>query len=341
MLASTSYGTAVAIRESDGSLWTWGSDHLGDGLWSKEVDKPTKLEGTSGFIGVAAGSRHVLALRDDGTVWGWGDNKSGQLGFKEDGFVQGDSYNKVQLIPKQNPVLKNIVSIAAGVDISAALDANGHVWVWGSASGGDGIMPKNIITDTHIVNVRAGGWNGVVALLKDNGDAVVFAGKNGFLDENSRFEVGNGKLGMAGRVVDMSFDGNSFFALSEYGHVYSYGSNTMGDLGLGDIHDRKTFSMIKSFGRINLLGYGIAVDDVGRIWKWGVNVFNRKSALDFPSNSEPYPRVVSRQPNIIGLGIINRNDFFIVNGTGRVSYFSGGDLALVAAVKTNTWILGD
>jgi alpha-tubulin suppressor-like RCC1 family protein len=31
-------------------------------------------------IGLAAGANHSVALRNDGTVWAWGDNGSGQLG---------------------------------------------------------------------------------------------------------------------------------------------------------------------------------------------------------------------------------------------------------------------
>lgn len=340
LLASTSYGTAVAIRESDGSLWTWGSDHLGDGLWSKEVDKPTKLDGTSGFIGVAAGSRHVLALRSDGTVWGWGDNKSGQLGFKEDGFVQGDSYDKVQLIPKQNPVLKNIVSIAAGDFFSAALDIEGNVWVWGTAAKVQKPL-QVIIKDDDIVSVRVEGWNGALAIIKKDGHASVWTAMNLFMKDKPSFEVGNDKNGVGDRIVDMAFDGSSFFVLTEYGDVYAYGSNTRGNLGLGDMHDRKKFSKIRSFGRIKLLKYDVAVDDQGRIWRWGVNVYNRKNGAGLPSSSEPYPIIVSRQPDVRGISMINHDDFFAISSSGIISYYSGGDMTMIAAVKTNAWILGE
>ena len=65
LLASTGAGAAVAIREADGSLWTWGRGYsqLGNGSYNEIVEKPTKLESVSGFVSVAAGSRHVLALR--------------------------------------------------------------------------------------------------------------------------------------------------------------------------------------------------------------------------------------------------------------------------------------
>ena len=34
----------------------------------------------TGFTQISAGSRHVLALRNDGTVWAWGNNGYGQVG---------------------------------------------------------------------------------------------------------------------------------------------------------------------------------------------------------------------------------------------------------------------
>ena len=34
----------------------------------------------SGIIEIAAGDSHSMALKNDGTLWVWGMNKSGQLG---------------------------------------------------------------------------------------------------------------------------------------------------------------------------------------------------------------------------------------------------------------------
>src|SRR5207237_5533134 len=40
----------------------------------------TTLPSGKRFIAVACGSAHSLALADDGSIYGWGNNPSGQLG---------------------------------------------------------------------------------------------------------------------------------------------------------------------------------------------------------------------------------------------------------------------
>ena len=67
---------------------------------------------------MVAGGYHVLALKDDGTVWAWGYNSSGQLG---DGT----------LVDKNTPVqvenLANVKDIAAGGMHSLAVLDDGTV----------------------------------------------------------------------------------------------------------------------------------------------------------------------------------------------------------------------
>jgi alpha-tubulin suppressor-like RCC1 family protein len=72
----------VAIK-NDGTVWAWGlnsSGQLGDGT-DINRNAPVPIFGfpVDGKV-ISAGDWHTVALGNDGTVWAWGLNFSGQLG---------------------------------------------------------------------------------------------------------------------------------------------------------------------------------------------------------------------------------------------------------------------
>src|SRR5215203_2668002 len=71
----------IALKD-DGTVVTWGSDAngaLGNGATTGNQPSPVNVTGLSGVIDVDDGHYHSLALKGDGTVWGWGQNHLGQL----------------------------------------------------------------------------------------------------------------------------------------------------------------------------------------------------------------------------------------------------------------------
>ena len=59
---------------SDGSVFCWRtSSELA------QIKMPANMTDQYGVIRIAAGAYHSLALRADGKVLAWGDNKSGQI----------------------------------------------------------------------------------------------------------------------------------------------------------------------------------------------------------------------------------------------------------------------
>lgn len=76
----------VLAIKTDGSVWAWGnntSGQIGDNNKPNDRLTPTQVTGLgagSGVVTVSAGFSHVLALRSNGTLLGWGHDKSGQLG---------------------------------------------------------------------------------------------------------------------------------------------------------------------------------------------------------------------------------------------------------------------
>ena len=86
---------------------------------------PVQVSGLTGVVAVAAGSKHSVALKSDGTVWCWGLNGSGQL---------GDGTTTDRLIPVQVAGLSGVAAIEAGATFTVALLSDGSVRAWGQGA---------------------------------------------------------------------------------------------------------------------------------------------------------------------------------------------------------------
>jgi len=102
---------------------------------------------------VSAGDAHTLALRNDGTVWAWGDNSCGELG---NGTII-NSGTAVQVMINSGTALSGVVAIAAGSYESFAVDGNGNVWAWGLNTNGELAIgtTTNAVFATQIPPCRA------------------------------------------------------------------------------------------------------------------------------------------------------------------------------------------
>jgi len=104
-------------------------------------------------IAVAAGDCHGLALRNDGTVVGWGLNNNGEAtGVPSSGHASGQ-------VTIGGIVLSNVVAIAAGFHDSFALKKDGTVVRWGGVQ----VYPPNILHDglSNITAIAAGYTSGL------------------------------------------------------------------------------------------------------------------------------------------------------------------------------------
>ncbi|MGI9329071.1 MAG: RCC1 domain-containing protein [Pseudomonadales bacterium] len=79
-------------------------------------------------VALAAGNNHTLAVREDGSVWGWGHNAEFALGI-QDGAQSHPT-------PVQIAGLSDIQAVAAGRGYSLALSQSGDVYSWGNSSQG-------------------------------------------------------------------------------------------------------------------------------------------------------------------------------------------------------------
>jgi RNA polymerase sigma factor (sigma-70 family) len=122
------HGTILA---PDGSLWTWGQNTDGWPVLGLEAitNQPTlrRIEIARGWQALGTSDHHNLAIRDDGTLWGWGENIYGQVGDGSSG--RGNAERDV---PVESATGKDWKAAASGGSHSLALKRDGTLWAWGN-----------------------------------------------------------------------------------------------------------------------------------------------------------------------------------------------------------------
>ena len=147
---ATSYAHTLALK-GDGTVLAWGVNaqgQLGDATTTGRTT-PVQVVGPggsgvlTGVSAIATGALHSVALLNDGTVWAWGYNNSGQLG-------DGTTTNRSTPVQVKGPggagYLMGVTAIATGDSHSVALLNDGTVWAWGEnfyGSLGDGSTTKS------------------------------------------------------------------------------------------------------------------------------------------------------------------------------------------------------
>jgi alpha-tubulin suppressor-like RCC1 family protein/chitodextrinase len=257
------FGFSHALALADGKVFVSGDNtfgQLGDGTTSARLT-PVALAlsgsvASSPITGVAAGWNHSLILRQDGTVWAWGDNRSGQLG--NNSLVQS-------LVPTQvkglggSGFLNGVIAVAAGESHSFALKADGTVVAWGANNFGQlgttaaavrSLVPVQVsglpignLAAPPIIAIASGANHGLVVSSAINGLAAnrskVYAWGRGTYGQ-----VGNGsnkaivskpvKLPVTG-IVGVAAGENHSLARKSDGTVLAWGRNHRGQVGNGYI----------------------------------------------------------------------------------------------------------
>ncbi|WP_153730443.1 RCC1 domain-containing protein [Sporosarcina obsidiansis] len=190
------------------------------------------------------GKKHFVVLKEDGSVWMWGDNTYGQQGASG---VDSSSPHPVELATGNR--LSNIQAIVAGGDHTLALDQNGEVWAWGrndyNQLGHSGGLLKNERPQKvfhkemgKIVAIGAGGYH---SLAVDESGHVWAWGLNSFGQLGSPVGLGTPpstveptRVPGLVEVVSVEAGAEHSVALKRDGTVVAWGRNSLGQLGNGE-----------------------------------------------------------------------------------------------------------
>ncbi len=287
------------VLKSDGTVWAWGyagtDGFLGNGSNTDSL-VPVQVSGLTGVLAVSAGGDFSLALRNDGTVWAWGDGAHGEL---------GNGTNASSNVPVQvtgiaggfNSLVAGVVAIAAGGSYGLALRSNGTVWAWGGNLDGELGNGSSVSIDIPVQVSQLAGAVAVSARgnhsLALKSDGTVWAwGYNQFgqLGDGGKTnsDVPVHVTGLTGMIA-VAAGAEHSLALKDDGTVWAWGA---GPLGNGTTANANSSVPIQVSGLTNVVAIAaggvpaegtltvqgapdlddsLALKSDGTVWAWGFN----------------------------------------------------------------------
>jgi alpha-tubulin suppressor-like RCC1 family protein len=278
---STGSDHTAAVRQN-GTLWTWGSNIcgiLGDGTTVNKSSPVSVVGGFADWCQVSAGQCHTAAVRQNGTLWTWGNGALGRLGDNTTNIAQSSPVSVVG-------GFTDWCQVSVGYNHAAAVRQNGTLWAWGSnGSGrlGDGTTvskssPVSVVGGfTDWCQVSAGCVH--TAAVRQNGTLWAWGcNNNGQLGDGTVFTKSS-PVSVLGGFTDWCQVGVGLCfttAVRQNGTLWAWGNNAQGRLGIGCTSSTSSPSSVISgftdWCQVNPGQFhGVAIRQNGTLWAWGNN----------------------------------------------------------------------
>jgi uncharacterized repeat protein (TIGR01451 family) len=177
-------GCTYAIKQ-DGTLWSWSDVYFTGqcGTGNTDANPPLawlQVSGISDIRSIKTRFNNTIAVKNDGSVWTWGNNSSGQLGVSPN--------LERSKVPLRVTSVDNVRAVALENSLSLALKTDGTVWLWGNGQ----FTPTQVAGLAGVKDLSA--WDGVYATIMAD-DTVQMAGANNYSNLGNGTVGGDGALG--------------------------------------------------------------------------------------------------------------------------------------------------
>ncbi|WOK05635.1 T9SS type A sorting domain-containing protein [Imperialibacter roseus] len=241
------------------------------------VPSPVRFNTNTDWSSFSAGYNFNVAVKDNGTLWSWGENSYGQLG-------SGSFESRYE--PRIVGSDTDWIDAVAGYYNAFAIKSDGSLWSWGLNGVGhlgigsqeDRLLPVEI--------PFASGW----AEISVGNDHSIAISDDGMLW--SWGYNGSGQLGIGNEVRPLSpikigndYDwvnviGNVSYTLAQKsnGTLYGWGSNLRGRLGNGtEISENAPIQInaVTNQKKISSYRHVLVLKNDGTIWSWGENFYGQ------------------------------------------------------------------
>ncbi len=251
----SSQGSFTLGLDQNGDVHTWGYYYS----FSKNEQKnamiiPEAVQNAN-IVWAAAGTDHCIAIGDDGTIYGWGENDNAQYG--RDGRMLGEYPQPQELIDGKIDV-DNIQDLICGDQTTAILMKDGTIYVWGNANA----KCMNLSSIMKAVE-KEGVRFAEVCFTTTNMFGISTDGKfitgsnkqyNLYKGQDTQEYIGDRK------VVDIASTGDSIMLLLDDGEIMGLGvTTTVPELPAGE-----KIASIQSGSR-----HFVLTTESGKVYAWG------------------------------------------------------------------------
>ncbi|MCL2360275.1 MAG: hypothetical protein FWC73_00495 [Defluviitaleaceae bacterium] len=261
-----------------GSLWGWGSNssgQMGNGrntAWMSPHVNPLHIIDdiayvSAGGIGIRTSNVvHVMVIRTDGSLWGWGRNCNGQVG---DGTLN----------MRAEPIfiMDGIISVSTGGMHTMAICSDNILWGWGcNCTGklGNGTyygqhVPMRIMDNVAYVYA---GERHTMAIQLDGTLWTWGWGIAGALG-TGEFEDSTIPVKIMEDIISASAGGRHSLAICSNNSLWAWGHNEWGQLGVGNFDTIASPIHVMDDVIAAFTGYGhsMAIRSDNSLWAWGHN----------------------------------------------------------------------
>jgi len=271
----TSDETTAKIDEATGKVTATGLGKAYITVTAKGTEEETRV--VINVIGenkkveekVQVGSSHSLALKQDGTIWSWGNNTSA-INTTEPIQIEKGKYKETKEIETPEGTtqttttekeidLNNIKDIAVGYNHNLALDSEGHVYSWGyngyGQLGDDSTSTKEIPTRIESLEEieKVYCYKDVSMAINKQGEIYIWGYK---------YNKTPTKINFYGKAISL----NEKLILAEDGSVWNLSDNPSKIDGLKNIVEVTSGE-----------NHYAALDSKGKVWVWGYNRYGQLS----------------------------------------------------------------
>ena len=266
---------------SDGGLWSWGHNNLGQLGDNTTVYKSSPVQtiaGGTNWKQVACGVYHTSAIKTDGTLWTWGYNSFGQLGDNTTAWRS----SPVQTISAGT----NWKQVACGVYHTSAIKTDGSLWTWGNNNYGQLGDNTNTAKSSPVQTISAGtNWK-QIACGGYHTTAIKTDGTLWTWGYNSQGQLGDNTTAWRSSPVQTIAGGTNWkqvacgsghtSAIKTDGTLWTWGYNGYGQLGDNTIVSKsspvQTIAGGTNWKQVACgSNHTSAIKTDGTLWTWGYN----------------------------------------------------------------------